>query len=176
VIYLYPKEYLQFLAHFHGDRDYFECHEILEEYWKKNDVRTKNSIWVGLILLAVSTYHHRRNNFNGAKRTLEKAIKIFNTQSDCVLKLGIDSLLLQDLLKERLSIITNHQRYSSFNLPIADLALLEMAKRNCEQNGFVWGMDSDVANNHLVHRHVLRDRTSVMAERDQAVKLRKGND
>ena len=173
---MYPNEYIQFLAHFHGDRDYFECHEILEEYWKKNDGRNKNSIWVGLILLAVSTYHHRRNNFNGAKRTLEKAIKIFKTESEFVIKLGLNYPLLQDLLKERLSIVTNQQRYSSFNLPLKDLALLKLCKRYCEQNGVVWGMDSDVANDHLVHRHVLRDRTSVMEERNQALKLRKGND
>ncbi|MFZ3196347.1 MAG: DUF309 domain-containing protein, partial [Bacillus mycoides] len=27
---MYPTEYIQFLIHFHGDYDYFECHEILE--------------------------------------------------------------------------------------------------------------------------------------------------
>jgi predicted metal-dependent hydrolase len=173
---LYPKEYIQFLAHFHGDRDYFECHEILEEYWKKNDVRNKNSIWVGLILLAVSTYHHRRNNFTGAKRTLEKAITIFKTQSFFLTKLSLDPHLLQVLVKERLSIITKQQRYNSFNLPISDQALLELCRRYCEQNGLVWGKDSDLANDHLVHRHVLRDRTSVIEERIQSLKLRKGND
>lgn len=31
---MYPTEYIQFLIHFHGDYDYFECHEILEGYWK----------------------------------------------------------------------------------------------------------------------------------------------
>jgi len=173
---LYPEEYIQFLAHFHGDRDYFECHEILEEYWKKNDVRNKNSLWVGLILLSVSTYHHRRNNFNGAKKTLEKALTIFKTQSSFLIQLGLDSQLLQDILLERLSMITKQQRYISFNLPIGNQALLELCRRYCEQNGLVWGMDSDLANNHLVHRHVLRDRTSVMEERDQSLKLRKGND
>lgn len=32
---MYPPEYIEFLYHFHCDRDYFECHEILEELWKK---------------------------------------------------------------------------------------------------------------------------------------------
>ncbi|MCM3724460.1 DUF309 domain-containing protein [Neobacillus cucumis] len=173
---MFPKEYIQFLAHFHGDRDYFECHEILEEYWKKNDVKNKNSIWVGLILLAVSAYHHRRNNFNGAKRTLEKAITIFKTQPDSVIKLGLDPHLLQDILTSRLSNITNQQRYISFNLPIGDQALLDQCRRYCKQNGFVWGMKSDLTNDHLVHRHILRDRTSVLEERNQSLKLRKGND
>ncbi|MEH7545676.1 hypothetical protein FB550_102266 [Neobacillus bataviensis] len=173
---MFPKEYIQFLAHFHGDRDYFECHEILEEYWKKNDVKNKNSIWVGLILLAVSAYHHRRNNFTGAKRTLEKAITIFKTQPESVIKLGLDPHLLQDILTSRLSNITNQQRYISFNLPIGDQALLDLGRRYCKQNGFVWGMNSDLTNDHLVHRHILRDRTSVIEERNQSLKLRKGND
>ncbi|MEH7416036.1 DUF309 domain-containing protein [Neobacillus drentensis] len=172
---MYPKEYIQFLAHFHGDRDYFECHEILEEYWKKHDVKNKNSIWVGLILLAVSTYHHRRKNFNGAKRTLEKAITIFKTQSDLVIKLGLDLQLLHNILLERLSLINNQQRYISFNLPIGDQGLLNLGKRYCQQDGYVWGMESDLSNDQLIHRHSLRDRKSVIDERNQSLKLRKGN-
>ncbi|PAD68333.1 hypothetical protein CHH83_14265, partial [Bacillus sp. 7586-K] len=33
---MYDQEYIDFLVHFHCDRDYFECHEILEEHWKKD--------------------------------------------------------------------------------------------------------------------------------------------
>lgn len=100
---MYPKEYIQFLAHFHGDRDYFECHELLEDYWKKTDSGNKDSIWVGLILVAVSSYHHRRSNFIGAKRTLEKAMHIFEFQADSLTKLGLDKIHLVHFLKGRLS-------------------------------------------------------------------------
>jgi len=31
---MYPEPYLEYLIQFHAERDYFECHEILEEYWK----------------------------------------------------------------------------------------------------------------------------------------------
>ena len=91
---MYPSEYIQFLAHFHGDRDYFECHELLEDYWKKTDSRNKNSIWVGFILLSVSLYHHRRNNFSGAQRTLATAIKFFELQPDTLTKLGVNPFSL----------------------------------------------------------------------------------
>lgn len=77
---MYPDAYIQFLVHFHGDRDYFECHEILEEYWKETIKGDKQSIWVGLIMLAVSNYHFRRNNNSGAQRTLQKAISIFENK------------------------------------------------------------------------------------------------
>lgn len=34
---LYPTAYIKYLFHFHTDRDYFECHELLEEHWKQYD-------------------------------------------------------------------------------------------------------------------------------------------
>jgi predicted metal-dependent hydrolase len=173
---LYPSEYIQFLAHFHGDRDYFECHELLEDYWKKIDSRNKNSIWVGLILLAVSTYHHRRNNFGGAKRTLAKAVKIFIHQADILPKLGLDKIQLVPLLKERLSAIQKDEAYKSFSLPICDPILLTLSKKACQTMGFLWENESDLTNIALVHRHKLRDRSKIIKERVQLIKIRKGNE
>ncbi|MFJ7725494.1 DUF309 domain-containing protein [Neobacillus sp. NPDC097160] len=173
---MYPIEYIQFLVHFHGDRDYFECHEVLEEYWKKTDSKNKSSIWVGLILLAVSTYHHRRSNFNGAKRTLDKALKIFDKQADWLIKLGFDQSILNDLIKERLSSIEKEGAYTSFDLPICDPILLETCRKYCVQEGFLWGKGSDFSKNGLIHRHKLRDRTSVIEERHQSLKMRKGGE
>ena len=44
---MYPTEYIQFLIHFHGDYDYFECHEILEEYWKTKPRGNRDHYLVG---------------------------------------------------------------------------------------------------------------------------------
>ncbi len=142
---MYPKEYIQYLAHFHGDRDYFECHEILEDYWKQTDPGNKNSVWVGLILVAVSCYHHRRGNFKGAKRMLDKALSIFSSQEQTALaNLGLNAELFSNLLKERLALIEAGNPYKSFNLPIADPVLLETCLKQCEQMGFLWGNASDI--------------------------------
>jgi hypothetical protein len=169
---MYPQEYIQFLTHFHGDRDYFECHEILEELWKRTDLGNKDSSWVGLILLAVSTYHHRRGNYKGAKRTIEKAMKIFETPAN----LGLDFQQLNNLLTSRLALINTDAAYTSFELPICDPALLEVCKKSCASAGFLWGQESDTANISLIHRHKLRDRTDVIRERDQSLKRRKGSE
>lgn len=172
---MYPKEYIQFLVHFHGDRDYFECHEILEEYWKEKDPGNKSSIWVGLILLAVSCYHHRRGNYSGAQRTLEKAMNIFEEELGSTLQLGLEHGLLIRLLTEHLQNIKNEKPYTSFNLPISDRNLLESCRMNCEQKGFLWGAASNLANLDIVHRHKLRDRTSVIEERNTAIKIKRGS-
>ncbi|MDQ1145197.1 putative metal-dependent hydrolase [Bacillus sp. SORGH_AS 510] len=170
---MYPDEYIQFLAHFHGDRDYFECHEVLEEYWKKTAPRKKDSIWVGLILMAVSTYHHRLNNFNGAKRTLEKAITIFENQNETLKQLGLDPQPLLQILSERLALITSEQTYKSFQLPISDPLLLEQCIAICNQLNIRWGQDSDFANVTIIQRHKLRDRTDVIQERIQSLNIRR---
>ncbi|WML30813.1 DUF309 domain-containing protein [Neobacillus sp. OS1-32] len=172
---MYPTAYIDYLIHFHGDRDYFECHEILEDYWKQSDPGNKDSIWVGLILMAVSAYHHRRENFAGAKRTLEKAIKIFETQADSLVKLGIDSGELINVLNERLLAIEANHLYTSFSLPIIDSALMEECLKICQQRGLEWGKASDVTNDDLIHRHKLRDRTSVIEERNRMLLAKKGN-
>lgn len=173
---MYPSEYIHFLAHFHGDRDYFECHELLEDYWKKTDLKNKDSIWVGFILLAVSAYHHRRGNFNGGKRTLIKAIKIFELEKASLTKLGLDKTDLFQLLDRRLSALQKGEPYKSFSLPICDPILIEMAKNVCEQKGFKWGSQSDMASNSLIHRHKLRDRSSIIEERNKLLEARKGSE
>ncbi|MDQ1001663.1 putative metal-dependent hydrolase [Neobacillus niacini] len=174
--FLYPKQYIQFLAHFNGDRDYFECHEILEEYWKESKDKSKDSIWVGFILLAVSRYHHRRKNFNGAKRTLEKAIKIFSLHDREPNLLGLDGDIFFPMLSKLLTQTDKKESYQSITLPISDPSLLEACKKECQNKGFHWGQESNLEDESIIHRHRLRDRTNVIEERVEALKNKKGNE
>ncbi|WNS74093.1 DUF309 domain-containing protein [Bacillus sp. DTU_2020_1000418_1_SI_GHA_SEK_038] len=166
---MYPNEYIDYLIHFHGDRDYFECHEILEEYWKKVDPKNKHSIWVGLILLAVSNYHHRRGNIGGAKRTLEKSIQILQKNRGQIEHLGLNKeKFLLELEKRQASLLEGSQ-YTSYNFPIMDTSLLTSCKDKCIQAGLNWCEDSDLNNEDIIHRHSLRDRRQVIQERLMAL-------
>lgn len=176
MIKLYPKEYIEYLVHFHGSRDYFECHEILEDYWKKSDGTNKESIWVGFIQLAVTSYHHRRNNFAGAEKTLKNAQKIFSDKKKSLKSLGISPVALFDLLEHQASTIENRKAYESLQLPIEDPKLIIECQHRAEQLGFVWGDISDMNNNNLVHRHILRDRSEVLQNRKLAIAQRRGSD
>lgn len=170
---MYPKEYIQYLVHFHSDRDYFECHEILEEYWKETDPGNKESVWVGLILLAVSAYHHRRGNFSGAKRTLEKAEKIFKHQAESLAEIGLHVNQLFVLVSGRLQEISANTPYRSYILPISDPLLLKQCSERCVEQGLTWGQESDLSENGIVHRHKLRDRSDVIEERIKALSAKK---
>lgn len=170
---MYPDKYIEFLVHFHGDRDYFECHEILEEYWKSTDPNNKKSAWVGLILMAVSFYHHRRGNMNGAERTLRKGISILECRAGEIQALGLDTVQLIKELKDRLVLIQKGGSYFSVNLPIIDPLLKEKCIEDCAAKGFSWCSESKAPDKDIVHRHKRRDRTMVIKERLEALNQKK---
>ncbi len=170
---MYPKPYVDFLVHFHGLRDYFECHEILEEHWKSVPKNEPKNHWVGLIQIAVSLYHHRRKNYPGALRMMQSAVRIIESEQPEIEALGLDSELLQAILQKRVEEIENKQPYESFNLPIKDQLLIILCKQECEKVGCSYGLPSDLTNDFLLHKHTLRDRQEVINERLVQKNLRK---
>lgn len=159
---LYPTAYIKYLFHFHTDRDYFECHELLEEHWKQDG---KKQVWAALIQIAVALYHHRRGNNPGAKRMMQKAISSLEQEKDAILRLGLDDVQLKSLLKHYVKRIEEGKPYKSICLPITDEALLQTCLALCAKKGVIWGQKSDVTNEFLLHKHALRDRSDVIAAR-----------
>ncbi|WP_456274175.1 DUF309 domain-containing protein [Bacillus sp. AK031] len=158
----YPEAYLQFLNHFHGDRDYFECHEVLEEYWKEVDPGNRKSVWVGLIQVAVGFYHFRRDNRKGAYRMISKGKKLLGDHIDSLADLGIDPQKLQVLLEDTLININSEAAYQSIDLP-----LIGELQQFCQSKG-----EHGEVSESLIHRHMLRDRSEVIETRKAALKLR----
>ncbi|OBZ14781.1 hypothetical protein A8L34_12815 [Bacillus sp. FJAT-27264] len=66
----YEPLYLAYLVYFNRDRDYFECHEVLEELWLAKD---KDPLYKGLLQVAVGLYHFRNNNVRGGRMMLQGA-------------------------------------------------------------------------------------------------------
>lgn len=66
----YNPLYVAYLVYFNRDRDYFECHEVLEELWlaKNRDPRYK-----GLLQVAVGLYHFRNGNVRGGYKMMVSA-------------------------------------------------------------------------------------------------------
>lgn len=169
----YANEYIEFLIEFHGSRDYFECHEILEDYWKSQLPIDRKSVWVGLIQMAVGFYHYRRDNLTGARRILEKSYRLLKNKTKELEKLGLYSESVLTLLEETLSHITQNIAYSSPTLPIKDPALLQLCKQSCIEKNLVWNSESDLSNSALIDKHLKRDRQDIILERLQQLNLRK---
>lgn len=68
---LYDPLYIRFLYQFNVKRDYFECHELLEELWLEEG---RSPLLQGLLQVAVSLYHHRNGNPNGAVKLFRQAL------------------------------------------------------------------------------------------------------
>lgn len=169
---MYPEAYIEYLAHFHGPRDYFECHEILEEYWKEDARENRKLHWVGLIQIAVGLYHHRRNNFIGAKRMISNARRIVITERDALENLDINVDVLSENLTSELQRINEALPYNSFEIPLTSNALFTMCENKCLELGSIYGSKSDLANLELIHRHTRRDRSEVIEERKQQKQLK----
>lgn len=162
---MYPPAYIDYLHYFHCERDYFECHEVLEEHWKEKEAHDRELHWVGLIQIAVGLYHYRRGNLNGAKRMLTNAITVIRTNSSEIDSLALDSRRLIEILENQLSRIERQATYKSIDLPLTDESLLSSCMTRALKENLVWGAPSDLQNQSLVHRHSTRNRDDVIQER-----------
>lgn len=168
---MYPQSYVDYLIHFHGDRDYFECHEILEEHWKSEPVA--DPVWVGLIQIAVGLYHHRRANFAGAYKMLTSSLSILQQVPERVHSLGMNETELYQWLTRLIQAVQEQKPYQSVNLPLVDQTLIQSCIDQCKQRGFHFGEPSDCSNLSLLHRHTLRDRSEVIQEREQQLERKR---
>lgn len=176
----YPKPYIEYLLHFHGSRDWFECHEIMEELWKAETSMERKQWWLTLVQIAVGLYHERRGNMAGACKMLRSAMSHANQVPWHDLGLDGEQLLSQLEAKltelnrsgaagERISVRPD---YEEWNLPIADPDLCEQCKEQCEHRGWIWCSTNSHVMDDVVHRHMLRDRQDVIAARAEAHRLK----
>jgi uncharacterized protein len=169
----YPQAYIEYLVHFHGSRDWFECHEILEEHWKEDSDQGMATAWVALIQAAVALYHERRGNLAGARKMLGSAIDKCSDVDWSVL--GIDGAGWLELLRKRNQQL-HDETYDSFvdlDIPLLDPELVRSCLQLCDRYGYVWRSPSNMADRELVHRHTRRDRSKVIEERLRQIELRK---
>ncbi|WP_169306553.1 DUF309 domain-containing protein [Cohnella pontilimi] len=157
----YPQQYTEFMTEYHGTRDFFECHEIMEEYWKQEKGTRHEGCWLVFVRISVACYHGRRGNWAGARKLMAKAAEEVDAVK--MSELGLDGNQLAELVVEtsRLWNGTDEPVYRDLDLPIADPRLTEKCMRICEHKGWEWRMPSSRAGEFIVHKHLLRDRTEV---------------
>jgi len=93
-----PK-FAAFLVYFNRDRDYFECHEVLEELWLE---RGRDPLYSGLLQIAVALYHFRNggitpayNKIEGARKTMRNAVSKLSNYPGDALGIRLDKLVRQ---------------------------------------------------------------------------------
>ncbi|MFH5185452.1 DUF309 domain-containing protein [Paenibacillus sp. TAB 01] len=68
----YDRLYVEFVYYFNVERDYFECHEVMEELWLEEG---RAPLYQGLLQVAVGLYHYRNGNLSGAVKLFTAAVQ-----------------------------------------------------------------------------------------------------
>ncbi|MGE7982413.1 DUF309 domain-containing protein [Solibacillus sp. NPDC093137] len=156
---LFHPLFIDYCAYFNGNNDYFECHEVLEEYWKEIAPKEKLHPLVGYVQLATGMYHFRRANVTGAARIMEKAIVNFELNDNSQFFEFIDVRQLLRLMKNQLRKMQENEPFAHFTLPITDRQLQELVHERIKSIPL---MDS----HFIFNKHMLRDRTEILEARE----------
>lgn len=111
----YEPLYAAYLVYFNRDRDYFECHEVLEELWLQKD---RDPRYKGLLQVAVGLYHFRNGNIRGGYKMLTSAADRLESYPHD--ELGIR---LGKLVHEVKDYATRLSDYEAQPFPYADLTI-----------------------------------------------------
>lgn len=67
----YDPKYVRFIVLFNVDRDYYACHDVMEELWLEEG---RSPLWQGLLQVAVGLHHFGNHNYTGAVKLLRAAL------------------------------------------------------------------------------------------------------
>ncbi|WNS46143.1 DUF309 domain-containing protein [Paenibacillus sp. MMS20-IR301] len=81
--------YLAYLIYFNRDRDYFECHEVLEELWLEQQ---RDPLYKALLQVAVGLYHFRNGNVRGALIMLKQSSEVLRGYPPVTLGIDLEGL------------------------------------------------------------------------------------
>jgi predicted metal-dependent hydrolase len=112
----YERLYLEFIYYFNETRDYFECHEVMEELWLEEG---RGLLYQGLLQIAVGLYHHRNGNVSGSIKLFTQGIdKLRHYPQDT---LGID---LAKLLADSRRYVEQLQEIGTVPFDFYDLTIV----------------------------------------------------
>lgn len=111
--------YFEFIDVFQNQRDFFKCHEILEEIWiEETKCETRKHLAINLLLISVGLYHWRNKNFRGAIQVLENSLNNYDEISTELEIINIDSKRLKQIILDVIENLKNKKDYEEVYLPI----------------------------------------------------------
>jgi uncharacterized protein len=157
--------FVNFIVYFNENQDYFECHEVLEEYWKSLPNGNKEHPLTAYILLATGMYHWRRGNATGAIRTIRKAMnkfQAFGTQHPSYTQEINMHCLIRDV-KNVVNRLENELPFESFPIVVSSHTLTALVAQMVSSMKLLpFGSDA------VIHKHMLRDRSDIPIKRNKS--------
>lgn len=116
---IYDRLYVDFIYYFNIERDYFECHEVMEELWLEEG---RKPLYQGLLQIAVGLYHHWNGNVGGSIKLFSQGIDKLQHFTSPIL--GIDlSLIVEEsriYVHKLLNIADEPFEFYDLNLVLVD--------------------------------------------------------
>ncbi|RUL55081.1 DUF309 domain-containing protein [Lysinibacillus antri] len=162
---LFHSLFVDYCTYFNGNQDYFECHEVLEEYWKECAPGDKNHPLVGYVQLATGMYHWRRNNKNGARKILKKALNNFSKNELSPFFAFIDYAKLYRDCENCIATIEKDMPFQLIKLSITNKELSTIVNEKIKELPIL-------STEYLLHKHMLRDRSDILKARDEKIRRR----
>ena len=159
---LYHPLFIDYITYFNGNHDYFECHEVLEEYWKDVAPGDKCHPLVGYVQIATGMYHWRRGNVNGAARIFKKGMTLLATPTDARFTEYIDMKQLHDDCTRALQRMQDGKTFCAFTMHVTNDALNATVTARMKEL-------QPVDPQFLLHKHQLRDRSDLLQARAQKI-------
>lgn len=158
---LHHPYFVKFIIYFNENQDFFECHEVLEDYWNSFPNRSKEHPITAYILLSTGLYHWRRGNNIGALRTLEKANEKMKKmiQEYPEFTQGINFIKMLHDLDESIKQIKAEQSFSSFSIEVTSTTI-KTKKTAIKKSLELLPFGSDA----VIHKHRLRDRSHIQRQ------------
>jgi len=115
----YDRLYVDFIYYFNIERDYFECHEVMEELWLEEG---RKPLYQGLLQIAVGLYHHWNGNVGGSIKLFSQGIEKLQHFSSPIL--GIDLAMIveesRQYVQKLLNIAEGPFEFYDLNLILVD--------------------------------------------------------
>ncbi len=157
---LHHPLFIQYIVNFNNEKDFFECHEVGEDYWKSIAPKDKMHPLTGWIQLAVGMYHWRRSNYPGALRSFIRA-KVKLADAGIWVE-GIDHERLIGMLSKSIKAVTEREPFFVQTIPVVSEELNHAIALYISENPLP---QQDAY--FLMHKHRLRDRSSIISLREQ---------
>ncbi|WP_240903859.1 DUF309 domain-containing protein [Chengkuizengella sediminis] len=114
----YDSLYVEYLYYFNVERDYFECHEVLEELWLNEG---RSPIYQGLLQVAVALHHFSNNNVAGGVKLFSLALEKLEINESLADELGIN---LANLIEDSKTYLSKLEQYESHPFSFYDLDII----------------------------------------------------
>lgn len=120
----YDRLFVQFIVLFNEERDYYQCHDVMEQLWLEEG---RKPLLQGLLQVAVGLHHFKNDNRTGAIKLLEAALHKLYPYPNIIMGIQLQQL------REDIEGMLNELKNNEYTLPPFRDMTIQIVDRELEQ-------------------------------------------